>query len=178
MAETGEIEVSTGPVIANGIVLLAPPVLVTPTLTEPITAAAVLVMVAVMVVGLVMTTPLTETPVAAGLMTTFEPATKFVPVSRTLTDVPRTSEAGAIEVSVGAGGATTVNVPALLVPAGVVTVTFLAPNVAVAAMVKVAVTVVAFTAAKLLTLIPPPLTFTAVAPVRKVPVIVTLTPVP
>jgi len=176
--ETGEIEVSTGPVIANGRALLAPPVLVTATLMEPIAAAEVLVMVAMMVVGVVMTTPLTETPVAAGVMTTFEPATKFVPVSRTLTDVPRTSVAGAIEVSVGAGGATTVNVAALLVPAGVVTVTFLAPNVAVAEMVKVAVTVLAFTTVKLPTVIPVPLTFTALARVKPVPVIVTGTTVP
>lgn len=177
LAEAGVIEVSTGPVIANGRVLLAPPALVTATLMGPIAAALVLVMVAVMVVRFRTTTPLIETPVAAGLMTTFEPATKFVPVSTTFADVPRVSELGAIDVSVGAGGATTVNVPALVVPAGVVTVTFRAPKVAVGAMVKVVVIVVAVTVNGP-TVIPPPETFTAVAPVRPVPVIVTFTTVP
>src|SRR5579862_4246107 len=149
LAEAGLIAVSTGPVIANGSVLLAPPAEVTPTFTLPIVAAAVLVMVAVIWVRLLIVTPLTVTPVAAGVMTTVVPVTKLVPVKVTTTDVPRTSVAGKMDVKVGAAGATTVNVTALLVPAAVVTVTFLAPNVAVGAMVKVAVTVVALTAAKL-----------------------------
>ena len=177
MFETGAMEVSTGPVIANGRVLLAPPPVTTPILIEPSAAPKVLVMVAVMVVLLTTTTLLMVTPVAAGVTTTVAPVTKFVPVSVTFWNVPRTSVAGAMDVNVGAGGAITVNVPALVVPAGVVTVTFLAPNVAFGAMVKVVVMVVAVTVNGP-TVMPPPDTFTAVAPVRPVPVIVTFTTVP
>jgi len=178
LAEAGAIEVSTGPVIANGRVLLAPPGVTTAIFTEPIAAAVVLVKVAVMAVALVTATPLIVNPVAAGVATTVDPVTKFVPVSSTDIDVPRNSELGAIEVNVGAGGATTVNVPAFVVPAGVVTVTFLAPNVAFAAMVKVAVTVVALTSTTLLTVTPVPDTFTALVRAKPVPVIVTGTTVP
>src|SRR6516225_1273954 len=117
LAETGAMAVSVGPVIANGSVLLVPPGVITSTLTEPIAAAVVLLIVAAIVVALVTVTPLTVTPVAAGAMVTVEPATKLVPVSSTPTDVPRISVFGVIEVSVGAGGAITVNVTALLVPA-------------------------------------------------------------
>jgi len=139
-AETGLIDVKAGPVIANGRVLLAPPGVVTPTLIEPIAAAAVLLMVAVMVVVLPTATLLIETPVAGGLMTTFEPVTKLVPVRVTLTGLPRNSDGSEIDVSIGAGGAVTMKVMALLVPEGVVTVTFLAVRAALGAMVKVAVT--------------------------------------
>jgi len=71
----------------------------------------------------------------------------------------------------------TVNVTVLLVPAGVVTLTVLAERVAVFAIVKVVVTVVEVTV-KAPTVIPVPDTFTAVAPVRFVPVKVTGTMVP
>jgi len=71
----------------------------------------------------------------------------------------------------------TVNVTVLLVPAGVVTLTVLAERVAVFVIVKVAVTVVEVTV-KAPTVIPVPDTFTAVAPVRFVPVKVTETVVP
>lgn len=178
LPEAGAIEVSTGPLMANGRVLLAPPAVITPILTAPTGAVVLLLKVAVMVVGFWTTTLLMLKPDTAGVATTVDPVTKFVPVRVTSVEMPRNSELGAMDVNVGAAGAMTVKVTALLVPAGVVTVTFLAVNVAFGAMVKVAVTVVPLTAAKLLTLIPPPLTFTAVAPVRKVPVIVTLTPVP
>src|SRR2546430_8490949 len=66
----------------------------------------------------------------------------------------------------------TVNVTVLLVPAGVVTLTVLAERVAVFEIVKVVVTVVEVTV-KAPTVIPVPDTFTAVAPVRFVPVKVT-----
>ena len=178
LAEAGTIEVSIGPVIANGRVLLAPPAVTTPIFTEPSAALKVLVMVAVMVVLLTTTTLLIVTPGAAGVTTTVAPVTKFVPVSVTLCAWPRNSDAGEMDVNVGAGGAMTVNVPAFVVPAGVVTVTFLAPNVAFGAMVKVAVTVVAFTAVTALTVIPVPLTFTALARAKLVPVMVTFTTVP
>jgi len=71
----------------------------------------------------------------------------------------------------------TVNVTVLLVPAGVVTLTVLAERVAVFVIVKVVVTVVEVTV-KAPTVTPVPDTFTAVAPVRFVPVKVTGTMVP
>ena len=94
----------------------------------------------------------------------------MVPVIVTGTAVPRAPEFGAIPVS---AGPTTVNVTAVLVPAGVVAVTFLALRVAPVVMVKFAVTVVSFT-----TVTPEPDTVTAVVPVRWVPVRVTGTVVP
>jgi len=71
-----------------------------------------------------------------------------------------------------------VNVTALLGPPGVVTVTVLADSAALAAMVKLALTVVAFTTVMPVTVILPPETVTAVVPVRLVPVRVTGTTVP
>ena len=69
--------------------------------------------------------------------------------------------------------ATTANVTVLLVPPGVVTLTALFPSKAVAAIEKFALIVVAFTTVRPLTVMPPPGTVTAVAPVRLVPVRVT-----
>lgn len=74
--------------------------------------------------------------------------------------------------------ALTVNVTVLLVPPGVVTVTVLAEMVAVAEIVKFAVTVVELTTVMLLTEMPVPDTFTADVPARFVPVKVTGTTVP
>ena len=74
-------------------------------------------------------------------------------------------------------GATTVNVTVLLVPPGVVTLTVLAPGVAVDVIVKVVVIVVGVMV-KAPTVTPVPDTFTAVAPARFVPVRVTGTLVP
>ena len=65
-------------------------------------------------------------------------------------------------------GATTVNVTVLLVPPGVVTLTVLAPGVAVDVIVKVVVIVVGVMV-KAPTVTPVPDTFTAVAPARFVP---------
>ena len=177
-AEAGATVVSTGPLMANGSVLLAPPAVTTSIFTLPIGVLRLLLKVAVMVFRLTTITLLIEKPATAGVATTVAPFTKFVPVSVTPTDEPRISEFGVMDVNVGPAGTVTVKVTALLVPDGVVTVTFLAPNVAVGEMVKVAVTVVALTAAKLVTVMPPPLTFTALAKVRPVPVIVTGTTVP
>jgi hypothetical protein len=180
--ELGAIEVSSGPVIVNGKVLLAPALVTTLTFTLPRPAPVVLVIVAVIVVAFTRTTLLTETPavvVVPFARVTVDPVTKFVPVRVTAADVPRASVLGVIEVSAGPPGATTVKVPAFVVPAGTVTVTFRAVSGAFGAMVKVAVTVVALTAAKLLIVIPvAELTLIAVAPVRPLPVIVTLTTVP
>jgi hypothetical protein len=103
---------------------------------------------------------------------------KLLPVIVTGIVVPRTPELGVIDDTVGASGFTTVNVTALVAPAGVLTVTFLGESVAVGVIVKVAVTVVAFTAVKALTVTPVPVTVIAVAPVRPAPLMVTGTLVP
>ena len=185
VARHDAMEVSTGPVIANGRVLLAPPAVTTSMFTLPIGVApppvAVLVKVAVMEVALTTTTLLMLKPDTAGAATTVDPVTKFVPVRVTFVGTPRSSELGEMDVSVGAGVPTTVNVTALLVAPPTVTVTFRAVNEAFAGMLKVAVTSVALTATKLVTVIappPPPLTFTAVAPVRFWPPRTTFTDVP
>src|SRR6266566_6552587 len=90
--------------------------------------------------------------------------------------VVRVPLVAAVKVNVPCG-AVTVNVTALLVPPGVVTVTVLAPTAAVAVMVKVVVTVVEVTV-KAPAVTPVPDTVTAVAPVRFVPVKVTVPVVP
>jgi hypothetical protein len=113
----------------------------------------------------------------AGATTIVVAPVRLVPVRVTGTVVPCVPEVGEIEVRVGAGRAITVNVRALVGPPGIVTVTFLALTVAVAEMLRVAVTVVVFTATKLLTVTPVPDTVTAVAPVRLTPVMVTGTTV-
>src|SRR4029077_8271089 len=145
----------------------------------PSVAVVVLLMVAVIVVALTKVMPLIVTPAAvpAGMLTV-DVVVKLVPVKVTFTDVPRSSEAGAMDVSVGATAAVTVNVTGPSVAAPTVTVTFLAVADAPDEMVKVAVTVVALAATKLLTVMPPPDTLTAVAPVRPVPVMVTFTTEP
>src|SRR5664279_414123 len=79
---------------------------------------------------------------------------------------------------VGDGGLMMVKPTVLVVPPGAVTETFRVVKLAVAAMVNVAVTVVSFTTARLLTVTPLPETFTAVAPVRPLPVKVTGTAKP
>jgi hypothetical protein len=183
LPEVGAIAVSTGPVIANGSVLLAPPAVVTSIFTLPIGVEVVLLNVASMVVEFTNVTPLMVKPATAGVATTFAPATKLVPVRTTAWEVPRNSELGEMDVRVVADALTTENVTGPTDVPPKVTLTFLAPTVAFAAMVKVAVTVVALTAAKLLTVMPlppppTPVTVTAVAPVRPVPVIVTFTAAP
>jgi|ERR1700692_245712 len=100
---------------------------------------------------------------------------RLVPVRVTGTLVPRTPVLGAIEVRVGP---CTVNVTLLLVAGPTETLTFLAEALAEAEIPKVAVTVVLFTTVICVTVIPPPFTFTAVVPVRPVPVRVTPTLVP
>ena len=174
------IEVSTGPVTVNGNVLLWPPASATAMFTVPMGVVEVLWKVAVMLVGVIAPT-VTENPATGGLTTTVAPAAKFVPAKVTGTFEPRTPVLGVMDVSVGGGAvdaAVTVNVTGPSVAAPTVTVTFLAVADAPDEMVKVAVTVVALTAAKLLTVMPPPDTLTAVAPVRPVPVMVTFTTVP
>jgi hypothetical protein len=94
----------------------------------------------------------------------------------TFTALPTLPEFGCTCVIVGA--AVTVNVTALLVPLGVVTVTLRAPVAAFAAIVNVVVIVVPVTLVAP-TVTPAPLTWTTVWPgTKSVPVIVTFTAVP
>jgi hypothetical protein len=72
----------------------------------------------------------------------------------------------------------TVNDRALLVPFGVVTLRLWTPSAEFDAIVSVTVTVLSFTTTGVLAVTPPPDTFTAVAPVRLLPVRVKLTLVP
>src|SRR5712692_10293376 len=101
------------------------------------------------------------------------PAMKFVPVSVTPTAVPAIPQLGLSPVSVGAPAEAelTVNVTPLLVPPAVVTLTLCPPTGAPAVMANVAVTCVAV-ATTLLTVMP--LSALIVAPVRLVPVSVTV----
>lgn len=98
-----------------------------------------------------------------------------VPVIVIGTLVPRTPEAGLMEVMVGPR---TVKVSALLVRPLDVTVTLRAPVVAVEDMVNTAVTVVGLVTVTPLTVMPAPDTLTAVVPDSPVPVRVTFTVVP
>ena len=78
-------------------------------LSAPSGVEAVLVKVAVMVVALVTVTAEIVKPVVVPATWTVDPVVKFVPTKVTLTDVPRNSEFGVMDVSVGADAATTVN---------------------------------------------------------------------
>ena len=82
-------------------------------------------------------TPLTTMPALATL--TLVPEMKLVPVNVTDTVAPCTPLLGVMEVRVGPGSKLTLKVAGPLMPPDVVTVTFVAPAAAVAAIVKVAV---------------------------------------
>ena len=126
----------------------------------------------VIVVELTTVTPLTVTPLPE-TVTDVPVVVKLVPVSVTGTVVPRTPVFGETTLRVGGGGTTTANLILLVVPPGAVTLTFLTPSPAVAEIVKIAVTVVSFTTARLLMVTPFPDTLIALAPVSPLPVIVT-----
>jgi hypothetical protein len=98
---------------------------------------------------------------------------RLVPVRVIETVVPRAPDVGVIDVSVGTDAAVTVNCTVLVVAIGVVTLTVLPVRAAPAPIVNVAVTVLSLTTVRPLTVIPPPDTFTAVAPVSPVPLSVT-----
>jgi len=110
LPDAGAMEVTTGPLIANGSVLLAPPAVTTSIFTLPIAVEPLLVNVASMVVELTNVTPLIVKPVTAGVATTVAPVTKLVPVRTTAWEVPRNSEFGEMDVRVVADAETTVNV--------------------------------------------------------------------
>jgi hypothetical protein len=174
----GAIEVNTGPVTVYATVPLVPPGVVTLMVLTPGAVVDVLARVASIVVELTTVTPLIDKPVVPEMVTVVPVIVKLDPVRTTGTLAPRRPVAGAIEVRVGAGGFTTVNVTVLVAPFGVVTKTFLAESVAVAVMVKVAVMVVSFTTERELTVTPVPEMVIAVAPVNPVPLRVTGTLVP
>ena len=149
--------------------------MVTVMLLGPIVAVLVVLKVALICVGLTRVTPVTVRPFAGATTLTVDPAVKLLPARTTATGlaaatVRRKPEAGVIEERIGVPGFTTVKVTGVVVPAGVVTVTFLAVRAAVAVIVNVALTCVSLTTVKPLTVMPPPVTFTAVAPVRLMPV--------
>ena len=156
--------------------------MVTVMLLGPITAVEVVLKVALICVGLTMVTPVTVRPLAGATTLTVDPAVKLLPAMTTATGlaaagVRRRPELGVSELIIGVPGFTTVKVTGVVGAPVVVTVTFLADNAAVAAIVKFAVIVVSLTTVKALTVMPPPLTAIPVAgfaPVTKLmPVSVT-----
>ncbi len=158
------------------VTLLVSPFRVTTTTFLPFgDAPDVIVNVAVTVVEFPTATLLTMTPLP-DTVTAVAPA-RFVPVRVTGTSIDpvagRVAELGEIERSVGP---TTVNVTVLLVPPGVVTLTVLALFVAEDEIWKVAlIDVPAVFTVKVVTVMPLPDTVTAEAPVRLLPVSVTVT---
>jgi hypothetical protein len=102
--------------------------------------------------------------VISGLVATVAPETKLVPVSVTGILEPGAPALGPIPVSVGAGGLIMKGTGAL-VPPEVVTVTLVAPSVALPAIVNVAVICVPLITLMLLTVMPAPAP--TVAPLTK-----------
>ena len=170
------LRVGGGGAFTVNVIVLVPPGVVTVTLCAPNAAVVAMLNVAVTVVSLTTVRPLTVTPAPEMLIAVV--VASQVPVIVTGTLLPSTPEAGAIDVSVGGGGAFTVNVTALLVPPAVVTVTFLGPSAVPAEAVpgeimKVAVIVVSFTTMMLLAVTPVPETLIPVVLASQVPVSVT-----
>jgi hypothetical protein len=172
--DVGAMAVSAGgATTVNVSALLVPPSVVTVTFLAPTAAVAEIVRLAVTVVS-VAVSPVTVTPPPDTVIPVA--VSRLVPVRVIGTIVFRRPVTGAIEVSVGAGGLTTVNAPVrmLVVPAVAVTLMFLAEVVAVGAIAKVVVSVapsgLTVTAP---TVMPLPVTFTVVAPVSRWPVRVT-----
>ena len=140
VADAGAIEVSVGGAGAdattvNVTLLLVPPGVVTLMVPAPVVALAAIVQVAVTVLAVGVPVIVQVTPLFDGF-TAVAPV-KLVPVRVTGGAVPCVPDVGAIEVSVGP--VPTVNVTLLLVPAGVVTLTFRPPCAALDRMWKVAV---------------------------------------
>jgi len=161
--------VTVAPVTVNVTVLVVPPGVTTATVLAPSPAPLAMVKFAVTCVSSTTVKPDTVTP--PDTFTAVAPV-RPVPVRDTGTVAPRAPEVGLMAVSVGG---TTAKLTVLLVPPGVVTLTVLVESAAVNEIVKVAVTAVALTTVRLLTVIPVPDTVIAVVPVRLVPVSVTLT---
>ena len=163
-AGVGPANAAAPPVTVKPAVLLVPPVVVTLRFLTPSVAALPRVSVAVAEVPAPFTVraPKVMFGIARVPVDQAAPA-RLVPVRVIGTVAPRTPDVGAIAVNVGAATpAVTVKLTMLLGPPGAVTVTFRAPRVAVAEMLKVAVTVVALTAVNPLTAMPVPDTVIAV----------------
>lgn len=143
--------------------------------------------VAVIVVPLTMVTPEIVRPLAGAVTWIAVPAVvKPLPVSVTGIVTPRRPEVGAIDVSKGVPGETTVNGTVLVFPPGLVKETFRAVRVALGERANVAVTVsgefghpVPVTVVLMLvTVIPEPVPLTAVEPAIPHPVKDTVSEVP
>lgn len=170
----GATEVNVGPVTANAAVRVAVPKgVVTLTFLVVSPAPAVITQDALTVVAVGVPEMVQVILPAAPLMVTAVAPLRLVPVRVTGTVDPRAPDVGLIDVSVGTDAAVTVNCTVLVVPAGVVTLTVLPVRAAVPEIVNVAVTVLSFTTVRALTVMPPPDTLTAVAPVNPVPLRVT-----
>jgi hypothetical protein len=179
MAGVGTPIPTVAPVTWNGSALVVPIGVTTVTFLEVRPAAAVIVQ--LVVIEVAVTVPIGQvTPVPVTFIAVAP--VRLVPVSTTgVTVVPRTPLVGAIEVSVAPCGVKVTAGFVGVVPFDVTTVTVLAVSGAVLEIVKVAVTVVEFTAVKAETVMPlavPPDTTTLVAFCRPVPVMVTGTAVP
>jgi len=115
-----EVRVGAPEPMLKWVLPLVPPAVVTVTFTEP-DALAEIAKLAVICVELATVTLLTVTPELSTL--TVVPDVKFVPVRVTFTFAPDVPALGVIEVSVGAA-ALIVKATVLVVPAGVLTLTF------------------------------------------------------
>jgi hypothetical protein len=167
----GEIEASEGPCTVNVTELLGPPGVVIVTALAVAAAVEVIEKLAVTLVSLTTVMPLTVTP-PPGTVIAVAPVSP-VPVRVTGTTVLRTPVLGAIEVSAGAGGLTTVSVTPVAFPLGVATVIVLAESVAVPVAEQLALTEVAVGVPVIEHVTPVPEAVIAVAPVRSLPVIIT-----
>jgi hypothetical protein len=164
----GVIPATVGPVTVNDAVRVAvPPGVVTLTFLVVSPAPAVITQDALTVVAVGVPEMVHVTP--PPLVLTAVAALRLVPVRVTGTVVPRAPDEGLIDVSVGTGWAVTVNCTVLVAPIGVVTLTVLPVTAAPAPILNVAVTILSFTTARPLTVMPPPDALTAVAPVSPVP---------
>jgi len=157
----------------NSTALVGPIGVVTVTDLAVRAAPAEIVNVAVTVLSFSTVTPVTVTP-PPDTLTAVAPLSP-APLSVTGTLVTRWPDVGVIDTRFAP---VTVNVTLPVVPPDVVIETFLAVSAAVFEMVKVAVTVVAFTGTRLLTLTPVPDTLIDCAPDKFAPVRVTLTVAP
>ena len=175
-AGVGPVNAGVPPVTVKGKVLLVPPGVVMPRFLTP--SGAVLEMFKVAVTWVAETTVRLVTGISPPIPVMAKAPVRLVPVKVTVTGVPRAPEVGVMDVNVGAGGAVTVKVTGLVKPPGVETLTVRAVAGARFAMVNVAVTEVSLTTTRLLMVIPGPVTLMRKAPVRFVPVSVTLTLVP
>ena len=153
-----------------------PPGVVTVTFTLPGPAVSGMVNVVLSCVALSTQTVPTVTPPA--IFTVVPLVVKLVPVRVTETVEPTLPKLGLMVLRVGIEGTCTVNVTVPLVPFGVLMRTVCAPVVVVGAIVKVAVTCVELTTTGVVEVMLVPEKRIPFAPVRLVPVSVTLTELP